>query len=806
MTIYPTKQPEGKHDLLYKEWPLPPSLEDNQFSSLEELKRKAIEKHSYRDKKLICTLYTYSDAPKKPILVNPLVMIGFISQDYKDLDWSHFSKCDVAVKLSCGKYRSQIPKKDVVKSDNFRILFQTLRETNCAAVIACDKYKRVLFLQPHEDKSIDENIPEKDYYAAVCYYGKFDLLQTKIKTEIQSMNDWIPSSPLYPPPEGDPNANSSPIWKPDNDVNEWKPTTPLYPPPDTEDPNANTSPPWRPSHDTLTNNAMEIDNDGPQWKPETPTMDEDGGANFEPETSIFQQPTDNSNDDGLWKPPGEDTNDDSMLWQPPTSTDGDSSMPSFSTPLFDNPNTVSETSNTSNNDNDNENNNTFHSNEGAAAADAFYSGLTRQLDTRADSWLFHMRAFNGWVKATQIAELNPRTNTQSNPSSKKRARTNNTNTPLNVLDLACGKGGDLGKWVLHRRGMGKYVGVDVARGSLVDAAKRAKKLGLSKKLSNASFICADLGEDVPSRPSDKLLTWIMDLEKEGEWMDPKFEVLPGGGVSKHVDQFDVVSIQFAIHYMMQTRKRARRFFKTVSDLLKIGGNLIATTVDARVVLNHIMGSGLDLTSKPKEKVVVTVGKGVCKFKFDPEIIERIFVQREQFGLEYTFTLVEGDDHSAGVGEAVDLPEWLIPIPVLKELAEEAGFELEEYENFHDFYQKRSDPNRFPSAHNALYNMKVLDRSGSISKEEWSVSRVYVAVKFTKVREAKTVLEDDEKDNEEAKKEQEPPLVNLTSVDISKKKKFLPLAMMKAKKAVGSKWETLSQEEKTRLTNIELEKM
>lgn len=47
---------------------------------------------------------------------------------------------------------------------------------------------------------------------------------------------------------------------------------------------------------------------------------------------------------------------------------------------------------------------TFHKNKGAAEADAFYSGLTRSLDTRADSYLYHMRNFNG-TQATQIAEL-----------------------------------------------------------------------------------------------------------------------------------------------------------------------------------------------------------------------------------------------------------------------------------------------------------------------------------------------------------------------------------------------------------------
>ena len=270
-----------------------------------------------------------------------------------------------------------------------------------------------------------------------------------------------------------------------------------------------------------------------------------------------------------------------------------------------------------------ENYNEFHADSGAAAADAFYSGLKRNLDTRADSMLFHMRSFNGWVKATQIQELNPNVKGR-----KARA-------PLRVLDLACGKGGDLGKWVLHQRGVQNYVGVDVARGSLQDAAIRARKM---KKLPKCTFTCADLGADVPGRlrssKSDKmqkLLSWSRQDESEFETNEPVFKMVRGGGISQS-DKFDVVSIQFAIHYMMSSRKRARRFFQTVSELLEVGGNLIVTTIDARVVLDHMMGLGLDFhfddsgttDNKQQEGALVKVGGGACRLQFDADTVKKLF--------------------------------------------------------------------------------------------------------------------------------------------------------------------------------------
>lgn len=404
---------------------------------------------------------------------------------------------------------------------------------------------------------------------------------------------------------------------------------------------------------------------------------------------------------------------------------------------------------------------------------------------------------------------------------------------MRVLDLACGKGGDLGKWILHPRKMSNYVGVDVARGSLKDAAKRARQR--RNDLGRCTFTCADLGEDVPGRlkspkkkQMQKLLSWSLQNESQFESAEPKFELVRGGGISQ-ADKFDVVSIQFAIHYMMQTRKRARRFFRTVSELLEVGGNLIATTIDARVVIDHLMDLGEDLhfdsddaQEQPDREIIVTVGAGACQIRFQRQIVKKIIKPPDKdspgasdnvFGLEYTFTLREGSDHAAGVGQAVDLPEWLIPLPVLKSLAEEAGLELEYAQNFHEFFEIRKDPQSFPAAHLALYNMKVLNKNGSISEDEWEISRLYCAIKFKKVREAQSILEDDtdeESEDEEPEKEAVASGNQQEKKDAAIKKpdpKLLMKAMVHAKMAYGKdQWESLSSDEKKRLTQIELEKL
>lgn len=69
---------------------------------------------------------------------------------------------------------------------------------------------------------------------------------------------------------------------------------------------------------------------------------------------------------------------------------------------------------------------------------------------------------------------------------------------------------------------------------------------------------------------------------------------------------------------------------------------------------------------------------------------------------------------------------------------------EEYAtNFHKFYEERKDPARYTGAHNALFNMRVLNRNGSISEQEWDVSRMYIAVKFRKVKESQIEIGDED---------------------------------------------------------------
>ena len=132
---------------------------------------------------------------------------------------------------------------------------------------------------------------------------------------------------------------------------------------------------------------------------DTNTGDDDGGV---PSSMPWDNSTSNEGEDASSSPP--------VPWATNTTEDntsmgnGGSSSKKRS---FEDMNPHDDGNDDDDNENEEEGNGNFHTNKGAAAADAFYSGLTRSLRTQDQSWIFHMRKYNNWVKATQIAELDP---------------------------------------------------------------------------------------------------------------------------------------------------------------------------------------------------------------------------------------------------------------------------------------------------------------------------------------------------------------------------------------------------------------
>jgi len=302
-----------------------------------------------------------------------------------------------------------------------------------------------------------------------------------------------------------------------------------------------------------------------------------------------------------------------------------------------------------------------------ASADA-YSSLVRTRDSMRNSYMYHLRRLNNAIKSSLISSAvsfgvehewslvaTKRQQQQQQQSASSCAG------GLRVLDLACGKAGDIGKWrkianqLLPLRkqvpgGLRRYVGVDIAKGSLFDAKARIQEM-LPPSASPASPAAAagayatfpsvrlalmNLGECAMEDANSALCWESSDVtaaaaESAAAESDMAADAAAGGGtageeasaaaraardreergedgflkgaaplVRKRTSSgsglagdggdlpFHIVSMQFALHYMFQSLTRARTFFRDLSSWLVEGGKFVATTVDANVVVELLM--------------------------------------------------------------------------------------------------------------------------------------------------------------------------------------------------------------------------
>ncbi|KAI9104674.1 guanine-N(7)-methyltransferase [Phlyctochytrium arcticum] len=271
---------------------------------------------------------------------------------------------------------------------------------------------------------------------------------------------------------------------------------------------------------------------------------------------------------------------------------------------------------------------------------------------RQSSPILHLKNFNNWVKSLLIHKFS------REPFSP----------PHTVLDLCCGKGGDLLKW--SKAGIQHLVGVDIAAVS-VEQAKGRYTQGRGHAFS-AEFIAADcFGED-----------WTSHLP------------------TKH---FDLVSCQFALHYAFESESRTRAALSGIASLLSPGGVFFGTVPNAQWLISRLHHApGLDF------------GNNLLKIRFEQKSTWPVF------GHKYWFELVDAID---------DCPEYLLHFPTLVSMAKEYGMELIYRKPFHQIFNEEKEDRE---SLGLLKRMNVLNEEGTIGMDEWDIVGLYLGFAFRKL--------------------------------------------------------------------------
>ncbi|KAM4688953.1 mRNA cap guanine-N(7) methyltransferase [Discoglossus pictus] len=280
------------------------------------------------------------------------------------------------------------------------------------------------------------------------------------------------------------------------------------------------------------------------------------------------------------------------------------------------------------------------------------------LAARSQSRIFYLRNFNNWMKSALIGEFIDRVRQK-----KKR--------DLTVLDLGCGKGGDLLKW--KKAGIDTLVCTDIAEVSVKQCEQRyndMKRRCRNDYIYNAEFVTADSTKELLS---DKL-------------RNPNIT-------------FDICSCQFVYHYSFETYEQADMMLKNACERLCPGGYFIGTTPDGFELVKRLEASDTD-----------SFGNDVYTVKFQEK------GQYPLFGCKYDFSL-EG---------VVNVPEFLVYFPMLVEMAKKYNMKLIYKKTFQDFFEEKV---KNEEQKMLLKKMQALE--GTLSKSEWDATSIYLLFAFEK---------------------------------------------------------------------------
>lgn len=151
---------------------------------------------------------------------------------------------------------------------------------------------------------------------------------------------------------------------------------------------------------------------------------------------------------------------------------------------------------------------------------------------RAETIFYRLRLYHNWVKRQLLNKY--------------------ASGATSLLDLCCGKGGDLDKWIDNK--IKRVVGYDINADSIAQAKARLREKYLEDDM--------------------KIHFKVQDLAKE-----PVVQEITSEGPL----QFDVVTSMFAFHYMFATEESFETILTSIKNNLKVGGCFIGCLFDNKAV-------------------------------------------------------------------------------------------------------------------------------------------------------------------------------------------------------------------------------
>lgn len=192
--------------------------------------------------------------------------------------------------------------------------------------------------------------------------------------------------------------------------------------------------------------------------------------------------------------------------------------------------------------------------------------------------------------------------------------------------------------------------------------------------------------------------------------------------------FDLVSMQFCMHYMFDSEESALNLFSNISRRLKNGGIFLCTIPDANVIVKRFREKGR--WNKNLKNFVVD-----NKY-YSMTIDELSFEKNRLFGLKYGFYLEEAVGSKKNISdnepEITYVPEYLIEFQNLINLAGKFDLKLMKKEsiNFVDYFEQNKITYKFLFE---KLGLKYNETNYSMEQDFWDIVHLYKIAVFKKER-------------------------------------------------------------------------
>ncbi|KAL4785219.1 mRNA capping enzyme-domain-containing protein [Aspergillus varians] len=360
---------------------------------------------------------------------------------------------------------------------------------------------------------------------------------------------------------------------------------------------------------------------------------------------------------------------------------------------------------------------------------------------KTESKIKGLRSFNNWVKSSLIQRFSPDEEFTARSLDTKDWANGAAPPPMDekrllVIDLGCGKGGDLGKWQLAPQPIELYVGLDPADISIAQARDRygSMRTGRGPRQRRGPLFHAEFA------PKDCFGEWLGDIPIVQQ-VGIEANVGPGGNIVSSRwggGGFDVVASMFAVHYAFESEEKTRQMLRNVAGCLKKGGRFLGVCPNSDVISSEIAKFHTKLKSeeptKKKEEAEpedgeveedekrAEWGNSIYRVRF-PGATPEDGIFRPPFGWKYSYFMEEAVE---------EIPEYVVPWEAFRALTEEYNLELQYRKPFLDVWQEEKDDSELGPLSE---RMGVRDRATGdliMTEEEKEAASFYHAFCFYKV--------------------------------------------------------------------------